>query len=307
MNRPRDPDWPTAADWLAGDRGADGSTGALAPDLVVVGVPLSVTSITQPSGCHETPGAVRRRLEVLSTFNSERDIDVGDLVPRDAGDLTFQPSGKEIADAAAEAGAGVPLVVLIGGDNALTYPALMGLAGDDLESWGLVAIDAHHDVRTYDGRPGNGSPVRALVDAGLPGANIAQVGIAGFSNSAPYRRWCEDSGIDVVTAAEVHFGSLEDVLVETLDRLGLSVDNIYVDLDVDVVDSAFAPACAGARPGGLSPGELFAAAFLAGRDRRVRAVDIVEVDAAADIASRTVDIAALCFLNAAAGLHERIL
>jgi formiminoglutamase/agmatinase len=74
-----------------------------------------------------------------------------------------------------------------------------------------------------------------------------------------------------------------------------------------VLDSAYAPACPGARPGGLTPGELFAAAFLAGRDRRVRAVDIVEVDAGADIASRTVDIAALCLLNAAAGLHERIL
>ncbi|MGH9035055.1 MAG: hypothetical protein ACRD0O_04770, partial [Acidimicrobiia bacterium] len=88
MTPPRDPDWPTAADWLAGD--------SEAPDLVVLGVPLSVTSLTQPSGCHETPAAVRRRLSVLSTFNSERDIEVGDLIPRDAGDLTLQPSGKEI-------------------------------------------------------------------------------------------------------------------------------------------------------------------------------------------------------------------
>ena len=298
-SRFRDPDWPTAADWL-GDEGE-------APDLVVLGVPLSVTSISQPSGCHETPAAVRRRLDGLSTFNSERDIDVGDLVPRDAGDLAPQPSGKEIADAVAEAGAGVPLVIVIGGDNAITYPALMGLAGEEIESWGLLTLDAHHDVRTFEGRPGSGSPVRALVDAGLPGANIVQVGIAGYSNSAPYRRWCEDAGIDVVTAAEVHFGSVEDVVVEALDRLALAVDNIYVDLDVDVLDSAFAPACPGARPGGLTPGELFAAAFLAGRDRRVRAIDIVEVDAARDVGCLTVDVVALCLLNAAAGLHERIL
>lgn len=298
MTRMPDSNWPTAAEWLA--------TPGAVPDVVVLGVPLSVTSITQPCGAHETPAAIRRRLSRLSTFHSERDVDVADLAVTDLGDLAPQPSGKEIADATAEAAAGVPLAVLLGGDNALTYPALMGMAGDDLESWGLVTVDAHHDVRSYNGRPGNGSPVRALVDAGLPGPQIVQLGIAGFSNSATYRRWCEDEGIDVVTAAEVRFGSLEDVLVQSFERLATAVDHLYVDLDVDVLDSAFAPGCPGARPGGLTPGELFAAAFLAGRNPRVRAIDIVEVDVTADPALRTTDIAALCLLNAAAGLHERL-
>ena len=56
--RPRDPLWPTAADWLRqGTEKAPAET-----ELAVLGVPLSVTSITQPAGGHETPGAIRRRL-----------------------------------------------------------------------------------------------------------------------------------------------------------------------------------------------------------------------------------------------------
>jgi formiminoglutamase len=283
-----DPLWPTAADWLL--NGTDDPPDE--PELAVLGLPLSITSISK-SGAHQTPAAIRRRLAVLSTYHSE-------------GDLDPQPSNKEIASAARDVVREAPMTVLLGGDNAITYPAMLGMAGEGIEGWGLVTLDAHHDVRTYEGRPGNGSPVRALIDAGLPGNQVVQVGIAGFSNSVAYRRWCDDVGIDVVTAAEVRFGTIEDVLVEAFDRLAMSVDHLYVDLDVDVLDSAFAPACPGARPGGLWPGELQAAAFLAGRNPRVRAVDIVEVDATCDIADRTVDIAALCLLNAAAGLHERL-
>src|SRR5688572_2877607 len=271
--RTRDPQWPTAADWLR--RRTEGS--AAEAELAVIGVPLSVTSITQPNGAHETPEAIRRRLAVLSTYHSERDVDVGELAAVDLGDLPPQPSNKEIASAAREAVREAPMAVLLGGDNALTCPALLGMAGDGLEGWGLVTLDAHHDVRTYEGRPGNGSPVRALIDAGLPGNQVVQVGIAGFCNSAAYRRWCEDEGVDVVTAAEVRFGTVEDVLVEAFDRLAMSVDHIYVDLDVDVLDSAYAPACPGARFGGLSSGDLLDDALLAGQYYRVRALYIVVV------------------------------
>ena len=295
----RDVNWPSAADWLR-------KGGAVHADLAVLGIPLSVTSLTQPSGAHETPATVRRRLARLTTYHSERDVDVATVRVRDAGDLNHQPTGRQIADAVSTTAAGVPLTVLVGGDNGLTFPAMLGLAGDELPAWGLVTLDAHHDVREYEGRPGNGSVVRALVDHGLPGNQVVQLGIAGFSNSAAYRRWCEEAGIEVVTAAEVRFGSIEDILSEAFDRLALAVDHIYVDLDIDVLDAAYAPACPGARPGGLTPGELFAAAYLAGGNRRVRAMDIVEVDAIADVNHRSVDVAALCLLNAAAGLHERL-
>jgi formiminoglutamase len=90
-----------------------------------------------------------------------------------------------------------------------------------------------------------------------------------------------------------------------LDRLAESVEHLYVDLDVDVLDSAFVPGGPGARPGGLAPWELLEAAVEAGRHPAVRVVDITEVDATADVGGRTVDIAAQCLLSAAAGLAAR--
>jgi arginase family enzyme len=188
--------------------------------------------------------------------------------------------------------------VLVGGHNGVTFAALG--ASTDLASWGLLTLDAHHDVRPYlPGRPGNGSPVRALVDAGLPGHHIVQVGIAGFSNAPAHRAWCDEHGITVLgpdAALDVP---------RLVGALAARVDRVYADLDLDVLDRAFAPGCPGARPGGIEPRALFDAAFAVGVEPKVEMVDIVELDPDADVAHVTVDAAALCLLNVAAGYAAR--
>jgi len=267
-------DWPTAAAWLAA--GGDGT-------LVVAGVPLAEGAVT-PSRYDLTPAAVRARLQKLSTFHSEWDVHLPPV--RDLGD-NLRPPPLEAA-----------LTILVGGHNGVTYQAMCAEA--DLSRWALLTLDAHHDVRPYEpGRPGNGSPVRALIDAGLPGTHVVQVGIHGFSNSPHHRAWCEQQGVTVLGPADV------GMVRELLDGLAAVAESIYVDLDVDVLDRAFAPGCPGARPGGITPRQLFDAAFAAGSHPSVRAIDIVEVDAEADVASITVDAAALCLLNAAAGFALR--
>jgi arginase family enzyme len=90
-----------------------------------------------------------------------------------------------------------------------------------------------------------------------------------------------------------------------LDELAGRCAAVYVDIDLDVLDRAFAPGCPGSRPGGASPRQVFEAAFAAGAHPAVRAIDIVEVDPVADVASITVDAAALTLLNAAAGYATR--
>jgi arginase family enzyme len=268
-------EWPTAAEWLA----------ARAPDpaVAVAGVPLVEGAVT-PSRYDLTPAAVRERLGRLSVFHGERGVGLPPAI--DLGDDLEPPP------------LAAPLTVLVGGHNGVTFAALAREA--DLGRWGLLTLDAHHDVRPYrPGPPGNGSPVRALIDAGLPGTNVVQVGIHGFSNAPGHRAWCEQQGV------EVHGPAAAGQVPRILDTLAARVDHVYVDLDVDVLDRAFAPGCPGARPGGIFPRELFAAAFAAGSHPSVRAVDIVEVDAAADVAHITVDAAALCLLNVAAGFSSR--
>ena len=262
-------EWPTAAEWLAsGEKGG----------LVVAGVPMVEHAVT-PSRYDLAPAAIRERLARLSH--------VPDLPPVvDLGDSLTPPPLT------------APLTILLGGHNAVTFHALAGERS--LEEWGLLTVDAHHDVRPYEpGQVGNGSPVRALVDAGLLGRNVVQVGIQPFSNSAAHRDWCDEAGIDWYGPETI------DEVPALLHDLAARCQHVYVDLDLDALDRAFAPGCPGARPGGIAPRQLFEAAFAAGMHDAVRAVDIVEVDPGSDVAHLTVDAAALTLLNVASGLAAR--
>jgi formiminoglutamase len=180
---------------------------------------------------------------------------------------------------------------------------MLALAGGDLSGWGLITLDAHHDLR--DGES-NGSPVRRLLEAGLPGHNVVQVGIADFSNSPAYAARAREYGITVVHRSELARRALKEVAESALRIAGKAGRPVFVDIDMDVCDRAEVPGCPASAPGGISAHELRSLAFLLARDPRVAGIDITEVDATTDaVDGRTVRLAALLVLEAAAGLSSR--
>lgn len=304
-----DPLWPRAGDWPT-----PGSLEPGAPiDVTLLGIPTWRTSLSA-TGAAETPAAVRAALRYYSPFTSpdrrrDRDRDrseLSDLVLADAGDVT-EPDGPEgearAIAAVSEAAERASLVVAVGGDNALTVPAALGAWGTDLEQAGLVTLDAHHDLR--DG-VSNGSPVRRLIEAGLAGRRVVQVGIADFANSPAYADRAAEYGITVIHRDELHHRPLDDVMAEAFEIAGEAGGPIHVDLDVDVCDRSVAPGCPASVPGGLAAWELRLAARLAGAHPGVRSLDLAEVDATADTPDgRTVRLTALCVLEAVAGVAAR--
>lgn len=294
---PDDPLWPRASAWLAK------GPGTRSVGLGFLGVPAWRTSLS-PTQAHRTPASVRRALRRLSTYSAFHDTDLDrDVVPLDLGDVRDPDSDEErTSQTVRDAVAQCRLLVACGGDNSITYAVMRGAVAE-LETAGLITLDAHHDVR--DG-VSNGSPVRRLIEAGLDPARVVQIGISDFANSLAYTERALDLGIHVVRRDELHLQEMNEVMEDALEVAGSGGGGIYVDLDLDVCDRSVAPACPASLPGGISAAELRAAAFAAGEDARVVAIDVTEVDAAADTADqRTVRLAALCLLEAAAGLAGR--
>ncbi|MDO8645297.1 MAG: agmatinase family protein [Candidatus Planktophila sp.] len=273
-------------------------------DIALIGVPAHESSISETSA-HLTPAAVRTALARFSTFSTSAKIDLAGNTFTDLGDV-HSPDGNDGRARVKEALSGLlnvnKLVIALGGDNSITYSVATALWAD-LSNIGLVTFDAHHDLRDGDS---NGSPIWQLIQAGLPGKNIVQIGIADFANSADYSARAKENGITVISRAELRTRTISDVVQQALAVAGAGGREIYVDLDVDVCDRSVVPACPAAMPGGLSADELRQGAFLLAADKRVRAIDITEIDAALDSPDqRTVRLAALLVLEAASGFASR--
>ena len=254
-----------------------------------IGAPLGQGSVT-PGRCDLGPANVRRAMTRLSTYDIVADLEL-DLAVQDRGDLdiaTLMPGEAfdPVRDAVAAAAGEHDLTLLVGGNNAVTRPAAHAL-GVPLDQVGLITLDAHFDLRDTAEGPRNGNPVRCLLEDGLPGRNICQIGLAPFANTRSMRADAAAAGIHVFPLALLDDDPM-GVIDAALDRLG-GCAAIMVDFDIDVIDRAFCPGAPGARPGGISNRLFFALARRLAREPRVRLVDLTEFDPSLDVA----DIAAI--------------
>ena len=288
--------WPSAASWLK-----PATEGAF--DLGLFGVLACETSISA-TGANTTPAEIRVALARYSTYSWGQEKDLRDLSFADFGDSETpdSPDGEDqTMHLANKVSKSSKLSIALGGDNSITYAVMRGVFGEELGEAGLITFDAHHDLR--DG-VSNGSPVRRLIEAGLPGASVVQIGINDFSNSPQYAARAREYGVHVIPRASLRNRSADSVMDEALSKLGNR--KLHVDIDMDVCDRAFVPACPAAAPGGISADELRQLGFLVGKTPQVVSVDITEIDALADSADgRTVRLGALVVLELANGLAAR--
>ena len=265
--------WRSIADLLGGEG-----------EVALLGAPMEAGSVT-PGRCDLAPAAVRGALRRLSTYDLEVEQEL-ELNVHDLGDIALEglmaaQIFRPIRDAVEQATSGHALTLLVGGNNAITRPAAHGL-GTALAGIGLITLDAHFDMRDTDQGPMNGNPVRCLLEDGLPGRNICQIGLAPFANTAAMHRDALDAGIGVFTIARCRERGIAAVLDEALARLS-HVETLMVDFDIDVIDRGQLPGAPGARPGGMPADMFFAAARTLAANRKVRLVDLTELDPSLDV------------------------
>ncbi len=291
-------DWPNIAGLLSRKAGR----------VALLGAPLTLGCVT-PSAYHRAPEIFRAALKRISTYDLEAGIDLDGLAVCDYGDVDC--AGLSPADGFA------PIVkvfrpltkahelsALIGGHNGVTRAGVYAL-DPSLKNVGLLTLDAHFDLRTTKNGPANGNPVRCLLEDGLPGAHIVQIGIAPFANSRDMHETALDAGITVHTMADCRKNGVVQTVATGLQYLSEKCDVIYVDFDIDVIERALSPGAPGGRAGGFTPLEFFESARLIASHKKVKAVDLCEFDPGLDVSDITALIAGRWFAELLMGYQSR--
>lgn len=294
MGLSHDPNWLRAGNWISPVDSAD---------FAIVGVGASKSALT-PNRAHKTPAAIRDALLRYSTYNAAKDIDLAkSIAAGDLGDIR-KPDDQDFAiEQLVNLYQRAKTLVLLGGDNSITYSGVAALLSKvKANKVGLITLDAHHDLR--DG-VSNGSPIKQLVDLGLPGKNIVQIGINDFANSKFYADRAKKLGIKVIHRNEFNKSKPEAIATKALKALS-KCSHIYLDIDMDVCDRSVVPAAPAAMPGGISADQLRNIVYKLATDKRINHFDITELDATIDsLDQRSIRLAALLILEIASAKAKR--
>jgi arginase family enzyme len=289
--------WPNLSELLVNDPSVP---------IGLIGAPLAVGSVTA-GGCDKSPVLLRQVLKRIGRY----DIETGDslFTPiHDCGDielggLSIEQATAPIREAMAKCLKDHVLTLLAGGNNAVTRPAVLAL-DMPLDKVGLITLDAHFDMRELDEGLSNGNPVRALMKDGLPGRNIAQIGLASFANTAKMHRDALEAGNLVVSIEDVRRGSIEKAVELAIEHM-VHADVIVLDCDIDVIDRSQMPAAPGARPGGMDVRDFFWAVRRIAGDHRVRVIDLTEWDPTLDATDLSALTAGRWLAECVAGFENR--
>lgn len=209
---------------------------------------------------------------------------------------------KEIAEAGS-----IPIIV--GGDHSLMYPDVVALT--DVHGKGEVGV-IHFDAH-FDGVPlmfghylSHGAPVRRLIDEGhVKGRNFVQIGLNSGKPGGSDMEWMRRNEVRYHFVAEIEKYGWEAVMKKALAEALDGPKKIFISIDTDVLDPAWAPGMGTPEPGGMSIRELFPMLRALAVQNEVVGVELVELNPIVDPTYRSKLVAVRMLREVLTGIAMR--
>ena len=245
-------------------------------------------------GPAEAPSLIRAALHSdHGNLATECGLEIGEgLEVDDAGDLPLDESPSDvdrIREAAATAAKEEATPIFIGGDHMVTYPIVAGLASV-IGPLNILHFDAHPDLYdNFGGDPrSHASPFARIMERGLA-HRLVQVGIRTLNRHC--REQAQRFGVEIIEMRHFDAGLVP-----------IPGAPLYVSVDLDGLDPAFAPGVSHHEPGGLSVRELLS--VLHQIDTPIVGADVVEYNPKRDV-NGMIAVVAAKLVRELAGLAGR--
>ena len=263
-------------------------------DVAIVGAPMD-EMVTHRPGTRFGPREIRHASDLsdrmwhmdlgVDPFAELAIVDHGDAgcIPADphASHKAIRESVRNICGAKA-----VPIV--LGGDHSISFPAIAAVAEhhDDLA---VVHFDTHADTadENWDVKYAHGTPFRRIVDSGaVSGDKLIQIGLRGGWPWEEEWSWMRSVGVRWHRMEEVIEKGIDSVMSSVLMEVG-KAKNVYISVDIDVLDPAYAPGTGTPEPGGMTTWQLMRAVRMVALEKGFVGMDVVEVSPPYDHAQIT--------------------
>lgn len=252
--------------------------------IVLVGAPMDIT-VSFRTGARQGPQQVRQVSQGLEEYSVDLDRDLSEYYYYDAGDVilpfgTVEESLRRISLVAGEILGCGKFPLFLGGEHLISFSVIKE-AANTYPGLAVIHIDAHADLRDeYLGECFSHATVMRRVAELIGGKNIFQFGIrSGARDEFEFAR----------NNTNMYLNKVVEPIAENIHQL--KGRPVYVSLDIDVVDPAYAPGTGTAEPGGCTSKEIIHAVHLLGQ-LDVVGFDLVEVSPVYDPSQRTAILAA---------------
>lgn len=243
---------------------------------VIFAVPFDSTS-TYRVGARFGPNAIRQASLNIETYSFRSGMDLEDLALHDAGDLHVSTDAQQTVDMTKlvieDILAAGKMPVTLAGEHTVTLGIAQGL-GAWATKTAIVSFDAHLDLRSeFLGLKLSHTTFMQLINEQVKPAKIIEVGTRSVCKEE--LSYAKKASVDLFTSQQIIKSGAEQVIAQLKRKLE-PYENIYLTVDMDILDPAFVPAVQNPEPEGITPTALLDI-ICALCDTRVIGFDVLEI------------------------------
>ncbi len=258
----------------------------------IIQIPFSGGGLGHGNGANEAPKKIVEQFDELFA-NESGESPQFNISSIELDEQNIGESHATIEDFASRV---VEKSIFLGGDHSVTQPILKGLLKNYFRDKDVffIVFDAHPDLMDDFRPPTQEDYLRVLIEEGsLKPENVLLLGLRNWDDEEV--KYLEEKGIHFYSMKEIFDRGIKEVISEVKQILSGEKNKdkeIYLSLDIDVVDPVEAIGTGYLEHGGLSSRELIYAVQELASTKRLSAVDIVEVNPSKDIRDMTSKLAA---------------